>query len=131
MAAFCFPKQALVRRRQSCSCFMTVPRSWVDALAFVVLPAPEHALQLRLILPENCVEIHNIGGDMGNRGTLSAKEVVRRLNADGWTVKRRGPGDHVQFVHPTKPGKVTVDMGARDIPTGTLRSIFRQAGWIW
>ncbi len=68
---------------------------------------------------------------MGNRGTLSAKEVVRRLNADGWTVKRRGPGDHVQFVHPTKPGKVTVDMGARDIPTGTLRSIFRQAGWIW
>jgi len=68
---------------------------------------------------------------MASRGTMSAKEVVRRLNADGWTVKRRGPGDHVQFVHPTKPGKVTVDMGARDVPIGTLRSVFRQAGWPW
>jgi predicted RNA binding protein YcfA (HicA-like mRNA interferase family) len=68
---------------------------------------------------------------MGNRGTMSAKGVVRRLRADGWTVKRRGPGDHVQFVHPAKPGKVTVDMGARDIPIGTLRNVFRQAGWRW
>ena len=62
---------------------------------------------------------------------MSAKEVVRRLNAEGWIVKRRGPGDHVQLVHLTKPGRVTVDMGARDIPIGTLRSIFRQAGWKW
>ncbi len=68
---------------------------------------------------------------MGNRGTMSAKEVVRRLGADGWVVKRRGPGDHVQFTHPEKPGRVTVDMGARDIPIGTLRSVFRQAGWEW
>jgi predicted RNA binding protein YcfA (HicA-like mRNA interferase family) len=66
---------------------------------------------------------------MRNRETLSAREVVRRLGADGWVVKRRGPGDHVQFVHPSKPGTVTVDMGARDIPIGTLRSVFRQAGW--
>jgi len=68
---------------------------------------------------------------MGNRGTMSAKDVLRRLRADGWVVKRKGPGDHVQLVHPEKPGKVTVDMGARDIPIGTLRSIFRQAGWKW
>ena len=68
---------------------------------------------------------------MASRGTLSAKAVVRRLNADGWVVKRRGPGDHVQLVHPIKLGKVTVDMGARDIPIGTLRSIYRQAGWSW
>lgn len=68
---------------------------------------------------------------MGNLGTLSAKEVVRRLHADGWVVKRRGPGDHVQLTHPSKPGRVTVDMGARDIPIGTLRSIFRQAGGTW
>lgn len=62
---------------------------------------------------------------------MSPREVVRLLKDDGWTVKRQGPGDHVQYSHPTKPGKVTVDMGARDIPTGTLRSIFRQAGWTW
>lgn len=68
---------------------------------------------------------------MGKHGTIPAKEVLRRLRADGWVVKRRGPGDHVQLVHPEKPGKVTVDMSARDIPLGTLRSIFRQAGWPW
>jgi len=57
--------------------------------------------------------------------------VLKRLTAEGWIVKRRGPGDHVQLVHPAKPGKVTVDMGVREIPIGTLRSVFRQAGWKW
>jgi len=68
---------------------------------------------------------------MGTRGTLSAKELVRRLRADGWIEKRKGPGDHVQFTHPSKPGRVTVDMGSRDIPMGTLKSIYRMAGWKW
>jgi predicted RNA binding protein YcfA (HicA-like mRNA interferase family) len=62
---------------------------------------------------------------------MSPKDVIRRLRKDGWQIKRRGPGDHVQFVHPSKPGKVTVDMGVREFPLGTLRSIFRQAGWDW
>jgi len=43
----------------------------------------------------------------------------------------QGPGDHVQYRHPMKPGRVTLDNGAREIPTGTLRSIYRQAGWEW
>ena len=42
-----------------------------------------------------------------------------------------GPGDHVQLMHTTKPGRVTLDMGAHDLPLGTLRSIYRQAGWKW
>ena len=53
------------------------------------------------------------------------------LRADGWFIKRKGPGDHVQYVHPTKPGKVTLDIGRDPIPVGTLRSIYRQAGWDW
>jgi predicted RNA binding protein YcfA (HicA-like mRNA interferase family) len=53
------------------------------------------------------------------------------LASDGWAIKRRGPGDHVQYAHPMRPGKVTVDMGVREIPTGTLKSIFKQAGWEW
>jgi predicted RNA binding protein YcfA (HicA-like mRNA interferase family) len=68
---------------------------------------------------------------MAKRGPMKPRDVVKLLTADGWRVKRRGPGDHVQYVHPTKPGKVTVDMGAADIPMGTLRSIFRIAGWEW
>ena len=35
------------------------------------------------------------------------------------------------FTHPDKPGRVTVVHPLADIPTGTLRSIFRQAGWDW
>jgi predicted RNA binding protein YcfA (HicA-like mRNA interferase family) len=68
---------------------------------------------------------------MGTRGTKSPKDIVRMLAADGWIERRRGPGDHVQFTHPTKTGRVTIDMGARDIPIGTLRSIYRMAGWKW
>ncbi|WP_336490645.1 type II toxin-antitoxin system HicA family toxin [Methylobacterium nigriterrae] len=56
---------------------------------------------------------------------------MAQLRDDGWSVVRKGPGDHVQFKHPTKPGKVTVDAGVREIPLGTLHSIYRQAGWDW
>ncbi|MGV8839029.1 MAG: type II toxin-antitoxin system HicA family toxin [Bauldia sp.] len=65
------------------------------------------------------------------RAPLRPREVATLLRADGWQVKRRGPGDHVQYAHPTKPGKVTLDMGSDPIPVGTLRSIYRQAGWQW
>jgi predicted RNA binding protein YcfA (HicA-like mRNA interferase family) len=57
--------------------------------------------------------------------------VAARLAHEGWIVARKGPSDHVQYRHPTKPGRVTLDNGAREIPTGTLRSIYRQAGWDW
>lgn len=67
---------------------------------------------------------------MGKR-VLSPREVAKRLAQSGWIVKRKGPGDHVQYAHPDKPGRVTLDMGVKDIPIGTLRSIFRQAGWDW
>ena len=60
----------------------------------------------------------------------SSRAVIRSLNADGWyLVEARG--DHHQFKHPTRPGRVTVPHPVKDIPTGTLRSIYRQAGWKW
>ncbi len=62
---------------------------------------------------------------------LKPREIVKMLVADGWAVKRKGPGDHVQYAHPTKPGKVTVDMGASEFPVKTLKSIFIQAAWDW
>ena len=64
-------------------------------------------------------------------GPMPPAKVIAQLRSDGWTLKRKGPGDHVQYAHPVKAGKVTVDTGVREIPTGTLRSIFRQAGWEW
>jgi predicted RNA binding protein YcfA (HicA-like mRNA interferase family) len=53
------------------------------------------------------------------------------LQREGSVVARKGPGDHVQFKHPTGPRRVTVDAGSREMPTGTLRSIYRQANWEW
>ena len=65
------------------------------------------------------------------RLTMTPREVVRRLESEGWAIVRRGPGDHVQLKNPARSGRVTVDMGVREIPIGTLRSVFRQAGWDW
>jgi predicted RNA binding protein YcfA (HicA-like mRNA interferase family) len=59
------------------------------------------------------------------------RDVEDRLRAEGWQIVRRGPGDHVQYRHSERTGRVTIDEGSRDIPTGTLRSIYRQAGWAW
>nr|WP_301549700.1 type II toxin-antitoxin system HicA family toxin [Methylorubrum thiocyanatum] len=53
------------------------------------------------------------------------------MRQEGWIVARKGPGDHVQYKHPTKPGRVTLDTGRREQALGTLRSIYRQAGWEW
>jgi predicted RNA binding protein YcfA (HicA-like mRNA interferase family) len=69
-----------------------------------------------------------VGAKGKSRKTADAQ---RRLSAEGWVVARKGPGDHLQYKHPAKPGRVTVDAGAREIPTGTLRAIYRQAGWKW
>ena len=55
---------------------------------------------------------------------------MSRLRRDGWTL-RRVRGSHHHFTHPEKPGRVTVAHPVRNIPIGTLRSIFRQAGWEW
>jgi predicted RNA binding protein YcfA (HicA-like mRNA interferase family) len=62
---------------------------------------------------------------------MKVREVLRRLADDGW-VKTAQRGSHRQFEHPTKPSKVTIaGRPSDDVPTGTLRNIFRQAGWEW
>ncbi|MFG1414033.1 type II toxin-antitoxin system HicA family toxin [Xanthobacter sp. VTT E-85241] len=69
---------------------------------------------------------------MGRKGKSNQPRIIRQmLEQDGWQVVRKGPGDHLQFKRPDQQGRVTLDMGAREIPTGTLRSIYRQAGWDW
>jgi len=58
---------------------------------------------------------------------MNSDEVIRMLKDDGWLWKHT-EGSHHQFIHPTKPGKVTVKHPAKDIPTGTLQSNRKQAG---
>ena len=58
---------------------------------------------------------------------MTFKELDRLLKSDGWKVKVVR-GSHYQYIHPTKPGKVTVPNHNGDVPKGTLKSIFKQAG---
>jgi predicted RNA binding protein YcfA (HicA-like mRNA interferase family) len=61
---------------------------------------------------------------------MDSREIIQRLRDDGWQL-RRTKGSHWHFTHPDRPGRVTVPHPRRDLPRGTLRSIYRQAGWSW
>jgi predicted RNA binding protein YcfA (HicA-like mRNA interferase family) len=58
---------------------------------------------------------------------MRGREVISALVADGWRQVAQ-KGSHVQFKHPTKPGRITVPHPERDIPIGTLKSIEKQSG---
>jgi predicted RNA binding protein YcfA (HicA-like mRNA interferase family) len=61
---------------------------------------------------------------------MNSREIIKRLQDDGWQLHHT-KGDHHQFKHPEKHGKVTIPHPRKDIAIGTLRNIFRQAGWDW
>ena len=58
---------------------------------------------------------------------MKVKDLVKQLRDDGW-VKKEQKGSHLQLVHPTKKGKITVPVHGGDIPKGTLNVILKQAG---
>ena len=59
--------------------------------------------------------------------SYSSRELIKQLKADGW-YEVHCAGDHHQFKHPTKKGRVTVTHPVKDVPTGTVTSIEKQAG---
>ena len=59
--------------------------------------------------------------------SYSSREVLKILKADGW-YEINCVGDHHQFTHPTKKGRVTLTHPRKDIPYETLKSISQQAG---
>lgn len=59
--------------------------------------------------------------------SYSSREVIKLLIADGW-YEVSCVGDHHQFKHPTKPGKVTVPHPVKHIPVGTLKNISKITG---
>ena len=58
--------------------------------------------------------------------SYSSREVLKILKADGW-YEVGCDGDHHQFKHPSKKGRVTITHPRKDIPIGTLKSIARQS----
>ena len=60
-------------------------------------------------------------------GNVSSEEIIKVIRSDGWyEVAQRG--SYKQFLHPTKPGKVTIPSNKKDLPKGTENSILKQAG---
>lgn len=59
--------------------------------------------------------------------SYSSREVIQMLLADGW-YEVNCVGDHHQFKHPKKKGRVTVTHPRKDIPIKTLQSISKQSG---
>ena len=59
--------------------------------------------------------------------SYSSREVIELLKEEGW-YEYGCAGDHHQFKHPTKKGKVTITHPKKDIPLPTLKSIERQSG---
>jgi predicted RNA binding protein YcfA (HicA-like mRNA interferase family) len=57
---------------------------------------------------------------------MKSADIITALKKDGWKQVAQ-KGSHVQFKHPTKPGRVTVPSPQKDVPIGTLKSIERQA----
>ena len=62
--------------------------------------------------------------------SIQSRKIIKRLKAAGWWL-RSVEGDHHTFKKDGVRFLVTVPHPSKDIPIGTLRSIFRQAGWEW
>ncbi len=60
---------------------------------------------------------------------MKPREIERIILDDGWVYKNT-KGDHKHFVHPTKPGKVTIPQSKKksDLHPKTVKSILAQAG---
>lgn len=58
---------------------------------------------------------------------MMVREVLKILKQEGW-IEKETKGSHIQLIHPTKSGKVTLPNHKGDIPMGTLNSICKQTG---
>lgn len=58
---------------------------------------------------------------------MKPKEMEKAILADGWIFKNQN-GSHKNYIHPTKPGKVTIPFHNRELDRGTENSIKKQAG---
>ncbi len=55
------------------------------------------------------------------------RELERLLLKDGWIIKNQ-EGAHRQYVHPTKPGKITIPFHNKEVNKYIERSVLKQAG---
>lgn len=59
--------------------------------------------------------------------SYSSREIIKLLEDDGW-YKVATVGDHHQFKHPIKKGKVTVRHPVKTLHINDIKSIEKQSG---
>jgi len=57
---------------------------------------------------------------------MNSRDLIKILEEDGWRLIV-AKGSHNQYKHPFKKGRVTIPHPKKDLPKGTLASIFKQA----
>ena len=65
---------------------------------------------------------------MANTLLTNSRDIVRRLAADGFVLVS-SRGSHHKYRHAASGRTVVLPHPRKDIPIGTVRSIYRQAGW--
>ena len=58
---------------------------------------------------------------------MKFQEIERIIKYDGWRLKTV-KGSHYQYIHTSKPGKVTIPYHSGDIAPVIIKSILKQAG---
>jgi len=61
---------------------------------------------------------------------MDSAEIIKRLKKYGFKLAHT-KGSHHKFKHPETGRTVTVPHPKKDFAMGTLRNIYRQAGWEW
>ncbi len=58
---------------------------------------------------------------------MKSLDLIKMIEADGW-YEVRVSGSHHHFKHPAKKGLITIPHPKKDLPSGTVKSILKQAG---
>lgn len=58
---------------------------------------------------------------------MKFREIEKIILADGWRFKK-AKGSHHHYIHPSKPGKVTIPNYPGDLDPKTVKEILKQAG---
>ncbi|RMB11921.1 type II toxin-antitoxin system HicA family toxin [Eilatimonas milleporae] len=60
---------------------------------------------------------------------MSSRKIASWLIREGWEEIQQKRTSHRQFKHPDTGRKLTVPHPKKDFPAGTLRQIYKVAGW--
>ncbi|MCU0754224.1 MAG: type II toxin-antitoxin system HicA family toxin [Xanthomonadales bacterium] len=58
---------------------------------------------------------------------MNSRDLIKLLEADGWTL-RSVKGSHHIFRHPSKPGHLSVPHPKKNLGTGLVHQLLKQAG---